>query len=44
MYCMDYLDKEELASKTAIQFKSIRPLGAVANKVNLQYTLILHRL
>jgi len=34
----------ELASKTAIQFKSIRPLGAVANKVNLQYTIILHRL
>ena len=32
-----------LPPKTALQFKTIRPLGAVANKVNLSYTLILHR-
>lgn len=40
----DYQDGEfELPSKTVLQFKSIRPLGAVANKVNVQYTLKLHQ-
>ena len=40
----NYEDGEfELGSKTILQFKSIRPLGAVDNKVNLQYTLKVHQ-
>lgn len=40
----DYEDGEfELGSKTSLNFKSIRPLGAVDNKVNLQYTLKIHQ-
>ncbi len=39
----DYRDGEfELESKTILQFKVIRDSGAVANKINLQYTLKIH--
>ena len=40
----NYEDGEfELGSKTSLNFKSIRVLGAVDNKVNLQYTLKIHQ-